>query len=213
MPETVKEEALYQAAKEQFRKWGYKKTTMEKIAGRAGISGGLISYYYKKTDFIERLFQEFLDRINAAISRDAGASLDNTYQRYILLGKIESTIIYHKSPESLKFFREIADNDLFPQSMHTTFRGLLKTALNEFGRKVNPEQFHLFCEVEFAAKVKINTDIHNGKIFIGETTVYDFFSGLVMRLAGIPENVISKNIAQANKLYDRVDYSGIDLFT
>jgi AcrR family transcriptional regulator len=212
MVEMEKEEAFYQAAKELFRESGYKKTTMAKISKRAGISNGLISYYYKKQDFIERLFREFMERINGAITRDVGKLLENTHQRYILLGKIESTILYNTSPESIKLYKELADNDLIPVALHLAFRKLMRTALNEFNCRVSEEHFTIYCEVELAAKIRINSDIHSGKVFLGETTVYDFFSGLVMKLAGVPDNIINKNIKKANKLYEKVNFSGIDLF-
>ncbi|MDR3237711.1 MAG: TetR/AcrR family transcriptional regulator [Spirochaetia bacterium] len=213
MAEIEKEEAIYQAAKDLFHESGYKKTTMEKIAKRAGISNGLISYYYKKQDFIERLFREFMEKINDVITRDVGKLLENLFQRYILLGKIESMILYNTSPESIKLFKELADNNLVPVTLHLAFRKLLRTVLEEFNCGISEEYFNFYCEIELAAKVRINSDIHSGKVFLGETTVYDFLSGLVLKLAGIPDDIINKNIRKANKLYKKVDFSGIDLFS
>jgi AcrR family transcriptional regulator len=185
---------------------------MEKISRRAGISNGLISYYYKKQDFIERLFREFLERINGVITRDVGTLLENSHQRYILLGKIESAILYNTSPESIKLFGEIVDNDLVPAVLHITFRNLIRTALREYGCRISEEYFNLYCEIELAAKMRINSDIHSGKVFLGTTTVYDFLSGLVLKLAGIPDEIINKNISKASELYQNIDFSSIDLF-
>jgi len=213
MAEIEKEEAIYQAAKDLFRESGYKKTTMEKISKRAGISNGLISYYYKKQDFIERLFREFMERINAAITRDVGKLLENSFQRYVLLGKISSNLVYNSSPESVRMFRELEDNNLNPMSMHLSYRNLLKTALEEFNCRISEGQFMLYCEIELAAKLKISSDIHSSKLFLGEITAFDFLSGIVLKLVGIPDDTINKNIRKANTLYEKVDFSGIDLFS
>jgi AcrR family transcriptional regulator len=208
-----KEEAIYQAAKALFREAGYKKTTMEKISARAGISNGLISYYYKKQDFLDRLFREFMDRIDEAISRDAGTLLENSFQRYVLVGKISSVLVYNSSPESVRLFKEVEGNDIVPRSMHYAYRKLMRTALDEFNCRISDEYFTLYCEIELAAKVKINADIHSSRVFLGETTVFDVLSGLVPKLAGVAEDVITRNIKKANELYEKVDFSKIDLFS
>jgi AcrR family transcriptional regulator len=213
MADTEKGEAIYQAAKSLFREGGYKKTTMEKISAHAGISNGLISYYYKKQDFLDRLFREFMEKINDAISRDVGKQLDNSFQRYVLLGKISSVLVYSSSPESVRLFRELEDSNLTPLSMHCAYRTLIRTALDEFSCRISDDYFTLYCEIELAAKVKINADIHSGRVFLGETTVFDVLSGLVPKLAGVAEDVINKNIKKANTLYEKVDLSGLDLFS
>lgn len=207
-----KDEQIYKAAKKLFSELGYKKTTMEKIAREAGISKGVISYYGKKHDYVERMFQDFLEKIYAAIIRDVGSELENSFQLYVLLVKISNKIINYLSPESRAFFHELMELDEVPQALHDFYRRIERKALDEFGVEVSDEYFYLYCEVERVSKLKISSDIYYGRIFIGDVTVYDFLSGLVMTLAGVPKSVVKENTARAKKLLNKIDFSDITVF-
>ncbi|MFZ7133881.1 MAG: TetR/AcrR family transcriptional regulator [Eubacteriales bacterium] len=208
-----KEEAIYLAAKELFRELGYKKTTMSKISKQAGISNGLISYYYKKQDFIERLFKKYIENINEAIIRDVGHLLENTFQKFVLNSMISNYIMNTVSPESKKLRDELYENDAMPDSLHHEYRNLLRTSLEEFEVRVSDEEFFLYNEVTYISKLKIDSDIYSDKIYLNKNTVFNFFSGLVLKLAGVQEDIIQYNINKGNSLFDKVDISGISLFS
>ena len=60
-------EAIVSAAQELILKNGYSHTTLGQVAVRAGVSKGLISYYFAKKD---ELFLAVLERILGRLRRD-----------------------------------------------------------------------------------------------------------------------------------------------
>ena len=59
-------EMILEAAEKRFRRFGYSKTTMEEIAGDAGISKGTIYIYFKNK---EEIFTELLDKETLELER------------------------------------------------------------------------------------------------------------------------------------------------
>lgn len=95
MPTLNKREAIIRAAHAQFRLYGYRKTSMEDIAGELGISRASLYSYFKNKDEIFRSVSIWLHERAMA---DAEQCLMGSWDRKNVSSKIVQTLLARHLP-------------------------------------------------------------------------------------------------------------------
>ena len=85
--EGQRENILY-TAKALFLELGYRKTTIALIAEKAGVSVGLVNYYFKKEEIVGQIFHDFILYIRRFLNKKLGFMIENQFQMHILFNRI-----------------------------------------------------------------------------------------------------------------------------
>lgn len=148
--------AILQAALEEFTQEGYAATRMENIAARAGVTKGLIYFYYKsKQDLFEAMFRECIrDRIRGnlldadpaqSMASHLARGLANVYRNLMdapFFGQIARLLLMegHRFPDlHAYYYREVFNPIL------SILRGFLEEGVRrgEWRAEAVPEYHHI----------------------------------------------------------------------
>lgn len=205
------QEHIYQTARRLMHENGYKKTTYSMISREADVPIGLVNYYYKKQELLERLYTDFINSIREVIyTRFPG--LDNQIQYHILLSRIMLTQIFSE-PKTLAFHLEINQANLIPQVIHDRIRSLQVSVVESFHINMTPQYLYWCATAEYGARrelIEQNKDLCvNSPEFL---TLVNLLSTITLRIAGVSSDIIDQNLEKASKLYELLDNSEVSMF-
>ena len=137
MPTNNKRDSITRAAHAQFRLYGYRKTSMEDIAGELGISRASLYSYFKNKD---EIFRSVSASLHEQALANAEQCLLGSWSRESALSKIEQALLARHLPFHDEQFHsahagELQDEysrlcgDVVTQS-NTKFQQFLKEALD-----------------------------------------------------------------------------------
>lgn len=205
------QERIYETAKNFMYELGYKKTTYSMIAAKAEVPVGLVNYYYKKHELLERIYSDFFKEIDYAIMQQA-AEPDNSFQYHILFSRIMLTQIF-RDPKARRFHLEINHDNLIPRSIHSLVRSRQIAIIESFHQKMTPQYYYWCATAEYGARrelIRQNKDIPvDSPDFL---SLVSLLSTITMRIAGLSPEVIDDNIHKANELYELMDCSRVKMF-
>jgi AcrR family transcriptional regulator len=139
MTKNTKRESIIRAASEQFKQYGYRKTSMDDISKRLGISRASLYSYFKNKDEIFRSVSLSIHE-KALIRAQNHLSSESDGNAPTLTIRVENALLARHSP----FQKAVTDsphgNELFDDhsrlcgdivtDSHARFQALLATALN-----------------------------------------------------------------------------------
>lgn len=205
------QEHIYQTARRLMHENGYKKTTYSMIANEADVPVGLVNYYYKKQELLERLYTDFIDSIKETIYARF-PQLDNQIQFFILLSKILLTQIF-SDPKTLAFHLEINQANLIPNVVHERIRALQVSIVESFHINMTPQYFYWCATAEYGARRELTEQNKNLSVDSPEfLTLVNLLSTITLRIAGVSSDIIDQNLEEANKLYELLDSSYVSMF-
>jgi len=142
MQENQKRQAILAAAHVQFRQYGYRKTSMEDIAGELGISRASLYSYFDNKDEIFRCVSSSLHEQALAEAKNClddkvnGAGLGEQVEQALLARHRPFQGEFIQSPHGVELHDEYSRlcGDIVADS-HARFQSLLATALKSAGRQ------------------------------------------------------------------------------
>ncbi|MFA0814454.1 MAG: TetR/AcrR family transcriptional regulator [Anaerofustis sp.] len=115
-------------AKDYFYKYGYKNTTMAKIANEAGISAGNLTYHFSSKDkLLQMIFDEYNEKILEFVEKNILDVNDPMYleKKYMCMGMIFNTNIL-KDEKTTSFFKYVMKDhslyDIVAKSMDPIYK-------------------------------------------------------------------------------------------
>lgn len=205
-------EHIFQVGKELMYEHGYKKTTISMIVEAANVPHGLVNYYYKKPDFAARLYLDYFSSIDHLLNETVPQTIENELQFHILQMKIALTQIF-KNPKTKTFYYEISQLNLAPKELHDSIRSRQVSALHNLNAVMNPDDYYLCAIAEYGAhKVLLEQLADYRETDDRFERIVELISTISVRIAGLDPFIIEKNIQTARELFDKLDYSGIDMF-
>lgn len=205
---------LLTIAKKNFYEYGYKKTTIAKIAEEAGISAGNLTYYYPSKDkIVEAIFDEYNEKI---ISFTEKRVLDKDEEFYIEKKYICSGMIFNanilKDEKTSEFFKHVVETrslyDIVAKMMDPMYREITqKYSL----RLSSPLIYHYITRADQGARRgMLLTYIEDNKK-IPELDISMLMMHYSSQLIGIPEKTYYRiGLPCFNKL-SKTDFSHINL--
>lgn len=202
-------ELIYQTARRLMYENGYKKTTYQMIAQKANVPVGLVNYYFKKQELLDKIYMDYLCQIQDFIAAQAEGLLDNELQAHMLQSNIMMTQIFRDS-HILSFHLEVNESDLVPPAFHGAVRKKQVEILNYFHVDITPESYYWCAAAEYGARRELilqNKDVDiNSSDF---RRLLDLLPTIAVRIAGLSPAIIQKNQEKANRVFAGLDYSGI----
>lgn len=112
MTENTKRDAILEAANEQFRQYGYRKTSMDDISKRLGISrASLYSYFDNKDD----IFRGVSNSIHAHALQAAKNHLVNASKTQDVAERIEHALLARHAPFQKAVIQSAHGSELFDE--------------------------------------------------------------------------------------------------
>ena len=148
----AKREAILKAANEQFKQYGFRKTSMDDIARRMGISRGSLYSYFDNKDEIFRNVSLSVHQLalleaqdHLSVGSDGSDGSDSATDAVALTMRVEKALLARHSPFQEAVSNSTHGEELFDeysrlcgdivQDSHARFQALLATALNEAARR------------------------------------------------------------------------------
>lgn len=205
---TERKDKIIKAAKQCFYEYGYKGTTIAMIAEAAGMPQSLVAYYYKKNQLLIQIYEEYILAILKAIDEQAGEALENVLQRHLLLLQLQYQGIYGDE-RNHAVYRYMMDNSLLSPAVNQIVDTYLLECIKEFGIDLPIEVCQQYIVAQYGAYRELV------RVYLKEYhqpangPLYYFGGTIALRLAGISEAVIAKNVEKVEQLLPRIDLSGI----
>ena len=145
MKKDAKREAILQAASEQFKQYGYRKTSMDDISKRMGISrASLYSYFDNKDEIYRNVSLSIHERALARAQNHLSAELSGGEPVPALDLRVENALLARHGPFQKAVTDSTHGDELFDEysrlcgdivlDSHTRFQALLASALNTASR-------------------------------------------------------------------------------
>lgn len=204
-------ERVFETAKSLMHEHGYKKTTYSMIASKADVPVGLVNYYYKKMELVERIYLDFFQKIDYRIMEQEGVP-ENTLQYHILFSRILMTQIFSDA-QTRAFHLEINYNNLLPQAIHTLIRSRQVSIIESLQMKMTPQYYYWCATAEYGARRELieqnkNIDVNSPEFL----TLVNLLSTITLRIVGLDQNFIDENLQRANEFYEFMDCSDVRMF-
>jgi len=106
---SLTKQRLLELSKECFYKYGYKKTTIEKISSIAGISAGNFTYHFKSKEIlVKEIFNDYCRQVSDYVLNNMVFDDEDTQteQEYVYKGMIFFNNIL-KDEQSTRFLKEV----------------------------------------------------------------------------------------------------------
>lgn len=204
-------ERVFETAKALMHEHGYKKTTYSMIASKADVPVGLVNYYYKKMELVERIYLDFFQKIDYHIMEQDGVP-ENTLQYHILFSRIMMTQIF-SDPQTRAFHLEINYNNLLPQTIHTLIRSRQVSIIDSLQMKMTPQYYYWCATAEYGARRELieqnkNIDVNSPEFL----TLLNLLSTITLRIVGLDQSFIDENLQRANEFYELMNCSDVTMF-
>lgn len=199
---------IYQSAKKMFYEYGYKKTTIEKIAEDADVPVGLVTYYFKKETILSHIYRDYMHSVVQAIEDQVGDRLNNHLQKHLLISQL-FYICLVGDENNKEVYREIFIHRLISDDIYQRINHNMMQIVKDFHLEISEEMFHQMVIAEFGARRELLFHSYNEPNMIQKKDFFYFLSTIAARLAGVPPKVIEENIAAADSLVHLIDTSNI----
>jgi len=137
---TAREEKIVDAAVEVFSRYGVKRTTMNDIAGEAGVSRQtLYNAYANKDEVLQAAIRIHAERSLAAIERrcaevdDLSDQLDIVFQ-YLIVKPFEQLSALPHADELITGFNQAAKQEI--DTSHEQYRAFIETLLQPYEERI-----------------------------------------------------------------------------
>jgi len=203
-------ERILKAAKECFAVYGYKKTTVAMIASKVDVPQSLVTYYYKKDEFLSQIYEDYIMMVIEEIDRQVGQLLENSLQRHLLLMQVQYLGIY-SDENSYAIYRYIVEKrPLSAKAIHAV-DGSLMNCIRDFQIDLDQETFQMYISAQYGAHREL-TQLHLPEYDPEKGRKLFYFTGTIaLRLAGVSRQVIDENIRKADELLAQMELSHIRL--
>ena len=112
MEEKNSREKIYATAKEVFYAEGYIKGTIKKIAERAQVPQGLVTYYFKTKDqLVSMILKDFYRSIQNRVDSYSELNITNSLYRQIVVSHIYYEILL-SNENNCVFFKELRQKSI-----------------------------------------------------------------------------------------------------
>ena len=199
---------IYQSAKKMFYEYGYKKTTIEKIAEDADVPVGLVTYYFKKESILSQIYHEYMHAVVSCVEEQVGDKLSNHLQKHLLIGQLFYSCLVNDE-RNKEIYREIFIQRLITDDIYQMIISSMMRIVEEFHLELSEETFLQMEIAEFGARRELLYHSYNKLNLVGEKEFFYFLSTIAARLAGVPPKVIDENIEIADQLLKEIDTTGI----
>lgn len=205
--EGQRENILY-TAKALFLELGYRKTTIALIAEKAGVSVGLVNYYFKKEEIVGQIFHDFILYIRRFLNKKLGFMIENQFQMHILFNRIFFIKIF-EAPAASELYSLLREKELYLDATHDYIRSSMSAIILEFDLDIQPKMFRKLTIAEYGARKALYQDIYNSPNKEVSIEFTDFLSTISVRLAGVTPEIVDENIKHCNKLMRYIDLDNI----
>jgi len=196
-------EKILQVAKTSFRNHGYKESTIERIANLAGVPASLVTYYFKKEEFLLRIYRDYWLSIIALIDREAGKQCENKFQWYLLF-----TRIFYSSLVSETCNKDIYWEIFLRRLAHSLLREyndpLIMEIIAEFGLETD-ETVILHCmQAEYGARREVLFHNYINMHPERDKETFYFLACIAVRMAGLDKGETKRHIDATEALYEKM---------
>ncbi|MBO7700186.1 MAG: TetR/AcrR family transcriptional regulator [Eubacteriaceae bacterium] len=197
---------IYTAAKKMFYHFGYKHSTIEKIAEEAGVPVGLVNYYFKKDEIIFEIYKEFCANIRKEITNQVGRKLENTLQAHLLFTRVFFAVIL-SNDKNKEMYKEIFTNELLDVGAEFMNETDFRRIVYDFKIDISDSIFHRLITAEYGARRALLLDRYDRLDSVRNKDLINFLATIAVRLAGVDIGVIMSNVRKSDALFNEMDLS------
>jgi len=197
---------IYVAAKKMFYHFGYRHSTIEKIAEEAGVPVGLVNYYFKKDEIIFEIYKEFCGNIRSEIERQVGRKLENTLQGHLLFTRIFFSVIL-SNDKNKEMYKEIFTNELLDVGAEFMNESDFRRIVYDFKIDISDSIFRRLITAEYGARRALLLERYDRLDSVRNKDLIYFLATIAVRLAGVDIAVVMSNVRKADALFNEMDLS------
>lgn len=161
---------------------------------------------------LQRIYGEYIGNISRFIEENAAGELENELQFHIVLSNIMMTQVFGEA-KTRSFYLEISEGELIPEEIHETIRSRQMRILEYYHVDISPQNFYWCAIAEYGARrqlIRLNRNIAvDGPEF---REFLDLLSTISVRVDGLMQSIIQKDLERANEVFCRLDYSHLHMF-
>lgn len=210
MEEKKSREKIYATAKQVFYEEGYIKGTIKKIAERAQVPQGLVTYYFKtKDNLVASLLKDFYRSIQARVDSHPELNITNSLYRQIVVSHIYYDILL-KDENNFVFFRELR------QKKHSNYEMLREVTdvvywnyIEDFNLSISKQEFDIFMVMQSAARRDFFLNYFEDRWKLTVPDIVNIIEAIVPRLFRIDQNVVDSCLFQGQKIVREINTDGI----
>ena len=199
---------IYTAAKKMFYHFGYKHSTIEKIAEEAGVPVGLVNYYFKKDEIIFEIYKEFCANIRKEITNQVVKKLENTLQAHLLFTRVFFAVIL-SNDKNKEMYKEIFTNELLDVGAEFMNETDFRRIVYDFKIDISDSIFHRLITAEYGARRALLLDRYDRLDSVRNKDLINFLATIAVRLAGVDIGVIMSNVRKSDALFNEMDLSSL----
>lgn len=199
---------IYSAAKKMFYHFGYKHSTIEKIAEEAGVPVGLVNYYFKKDEIIFEVYKEFCSNIRKTIDEQVGRKLENTLQSHILFTRVFFAVIL-SNDKNKEMYKEIFTNELLDVGAEFMNESDFRRIVYDFKIDISDAIFQRLITAEYGARRALLIDRYERLDAVRNKDLINFLATIAVRLAGVDIAIVMQNVRKTDALFEEMDLSGL----
>lgn len=199
---------IYVAAKKMFYHFGYKHSTIEKIAEEAGVPVGLVNYYFKKDEIIFEVYKEFCANIRKTIDEQVGRKLENTLQSHILFTRVFFAVIL-SNDKNKEMYKEIFTNELLDVGAEFMNESDFRRIVYDFKIDISDAIFQRLITAEYGARRALLIDRYDRLDAVRNKDLINFLATIAVRLAGVDIAVVMQNVRKTDALFSEMDLTNL----
>lgn len=208
--QTLKQEVILQAAKEEFYENGYDKGRIKNISVRANVPQSLITYYFNtKQNLISLIFKNFFNSISALIDSYPELNITNSLYKKIVLTHIYYDIVLNND-NNRRFFREVRKKlSSNYKILHEESDKIMLKYIEDFNLSITKFEFEIFMIMESAARRDFFLYYFEKDLNLAIEEIVNILEAVSPRLMGIDQNIINSYLLKGNKISKEINYSEI----
>lgn len=199
--DTSAEERIKRAARRLFFEKGYHATTTREIAQAAGVTLGLIPYYFKSKENLAAticydIMEQFYQKIDFSRMEDTSSGV-KLYLSQLLIFEYQ-----FMDPTYGYLLSELTATTDLMDSPSTTARRISDQVIREYGLTVSPEENEMYL-VSLIGALKHLVKAHiSKKLSITFTQLTDLLISDYFFNIGLPDEEIAKIISKGQQYYE-----------
>ncbi len=203
------QQLILDAAKEVYKKIGYRGSTFQMLVDRSGISRSLINYYFpKKQDVLVAFLGRHLDLVVDTVSERYPHDSIMTYMLSISL--YNDSLL--KTESTRKFQADVlyrTDRDTGP---YLNYDFLFREIIKEYNIDINEKDLYLKEVAIFGAMAEILTNYIKGRLEITFEKMCDTLASNALSLLKIPYFIINEKQSLLWEEFAKFSENDFDLF-
>ena len=210
MEEKNSREKIYATAKEVFYAEGYIKGTIKKIAERAQVPQGLVTYYFKTKDqLVSMILKDFYRSIQNRVDSYSELNITNSLYRQIVVSHIYYEILL-SNENNCVFFKELR------QKKHSNYEMLREVTdvvywnyIEDFNFSISKQEFDIFMVMQSAARRDFFINYFEDRWKLSIPDIVNIIEAIVPRLFRIDQNVVDSCLFQGQNIVREINTEGI----